>query len=79
MDSYSHRNGETEPPTVAGWYWFESNVTPLRTGVLRVYIEDNEPMVNVTFIKDGYSKHMSAASEDGQWWGPLVPPWGDNA
>jgi hypothetical protein len=71
---FSHRNGETAPPTRPGWYWFDGK-TPERMCILRVWVEDGEPMVNVTFLKEGYSRHVPAVLHEGQWWGPVTPPW----
>lgn len=64
---YAHRNGETEPPTEQGNYWFKGVLLFLdRPGRER---EETTLIVNVSsdFVLDKY---------DGQWWGPIVPPWG---
>lgn len=66
---YAHRNGETEPPEVAGWYWF--------SGLFRnecVCLDDN----CVEFWLAGYEYSFDALSEgwtDGRWWGPIEPPF----
>ena len=73
---YSHRNGETEPPTTAGEFWFDgagiasSHVYKWRdrfsverhNGVLCVFDDDGYPLLPVT-------------SMAGRWWGPIMPPW----
>jgi hypothetical protein len=75
--SYSHRNGETEPPTERGWYWFYGkHVNEKRKPVKQkcnLYVfggctEYRDP--------DGKYKIMTNLSSlRGKWWGPLVPPW----
>lgn len=70
--TYSHRNGETEPPTVKGWYW-------LRHLRGKTYVP-GQPFVflakkkygKVLFIVDF---DMPVADIHGKWWGPVVPPW----
>jgi hypothetical protein len=72
--TYTHRNGETEPPQVAGWYWF--------TGVFA----GNERYVGSVTVARSFAGNLCVigSSESislelqfwaGQWWGPIVPPW----
>lgn len=66
MKIYTHRNGETEPPTEPGNYWFKGVLLFLDSpGRER---EETTLIVNVSldFVLDKY---------EGQWWGPIVPPW----
>jgi hypothetical protein len=65
---YSHRNGETEPPTMnEKWFWFKG-IGP-----------DVEPS-GVFFVADGNAIDTRSDScitdtLHGQWWGPVTPPW----
>ncbi len=71
---FLHRNGETEPPTRVGHYWFKGSV-------------DGEPLAEkVTVMRWAKSGNLAvigvdATSDlrdfDGQWWGPEseTPPW----
>ena len=64
VQTYSHRNGETEPPTVNGWYWY--------------YHEDDwYGMYHVTGDRYELGPISGVLSEEfeGQWWGPVVAPW----
>lgn len=63
---YTHRNGETEPPTVKGNYWFKGILLFIDSpGRER---EETSLVVNVSldFMLDKYV---------GRWWGPVMPPW----
>lgn len=74
---YSHRNGETEPPTEAGYYFFRGRKMrhPRRTSVgamVRVWQGDGEMRTQL--------RTCSPCSVDemvGRWWGPVTPPWED--
>ena len=70
---YDHRNGETEPPTIAGWYWWGGTVVGAYT---------EKGLVNITVSRDGIQIWPSWCDgwlgiEDmpGDWWGPVMPPW----
>jgi hypothetical protein len=69
---YSHRNGETESPTEAGWYWFLFDDSPID------YLE-------IVCVGDRYCRRMYAYDDEvmnklqGRWWGPVTPPWVTNA
>lgn len=74
--TYSHRNGETEPPTVEGYYWYvEDDDTPGKhndsAGV--AYMLHGGDCVG-TF---GRVRHTSQLP--GKWWGPVIPPWQEDA
>jgi len=76
---YSHRNGETEPPTVEGWYWWIGTVVGSYTekGLVSVTVpRDNSKIQIWPSWCDGW---LGIEDMLGEWWGPLVPPWGDNA
>jgi hypothetical protein len=71
---YEHRNGESEPPDIEGYYFFEGRKLRHRKGVklgvfMRVWRND-----------DGVMRHywMYPGTVDeliGRWWGPVTPPW----
>lgn len=69
---YAHRNGETENPTTPGFYWFDG---------LRVNISGNKLWVRdlLEIDDNGYidpqGSGLPVAAWDGEWWGPIVPPW----
>lgn len=80
--TYSHRNGEMEPPTEAGWYWFSGYIHGYQAG------NNRRGLVRVTrgkMMGDGFDILMvwptwdeggDAISEClARWWGPLTPPW----
>jgi len=74
MTRYSHRNGETEPPTVEGWYWWSGTV-------VGAYAEKG--LVNITVPRDSKIQiwpswcdgWLGAEDMPGQWYGPVVAPW----
>lgn len=81
--TYSHRNGETEPPTVEGWYWFwgkhigwvKRGDFPNRKDILHV-----DSVGNTRYWKRGtaYPRGMPVTDVVGKWWGPLPEPWSAN-
>jgi hypothetical protein len=70
--TYGHRNGETEPPTIAGYYGF------MRKGLRHGWI-----VTVVQYDKHGEMRSYSGTLHDeeyrelepGQWWGPIEGPW----
>jgi hypothetical protein len=79
--NYSHRNGETEPPTVPGWYWVQ-RVKPFIWGrVLKMDLYHDED-TEYLYVEDDEGREFrlpDAFGNDSRWWGPLMPPWDDNA
>lgn len=72
---YSHRNGETEPPTEAGFYWFigrkrKHAQTTSKGGVYRVWWNSGELY---TRIEPWSSCRVDELT--GRWYGPVEPPW----
>lgn len=77
--AYAHRNGETDEPMVAGWYWFDGKeLFPPQHVIKRLVLVERE--------EDGGSVYWYGAENDerfacadgwlkGQWWGPVTPPW----
>ena len=68
VPQYTHRNGETEPPTESGWYWYTAGENPKHgnTGVVYVANVNGSPVI---WREDFW------LSDEGQWWGPITPPW----
>lgn len=79
--AYAHRNGETEPPTEPGAYWFKGDYYYGRLGddrfrrseQLLLQVEQDENR----FYFDEFASDEGRTSGHfaGQWWGPIVPPW----
>lgn len=72
--TYSHRNGETEPPTVRGYYWFK--------GIIMRYgdPQDIADLKTVEWLGDcgvivNEESDDFLADTKGQWYGPVTPPW----
>jgi hypothetical protein len=73
--TYSHRNGETKPPTIhEEYYWFEADENSrvlARTGCYYIYsfysVDDPARLAG----DDG--AHIDKLK--GRWWGPVTPPW----
>lgn len=76
---YTHRNGETEPPTIKGvWFWFMSDgdADISAMGMLFIYPQGDD--VAGTF--DDVDGDTTCISElEGRWWGPVTPPWEQNS
>lgn len=81
--TYSHRNGETEPPTVEGTYWFRGKIHH------RDYAHDvaGLKVVSEHWRYEGHEHWLVESEEcedrlkdaEGQWWGPVEAPWQDAA
>lgn len=74
MKIYTHRNGETEPPTVEGKYWFRGSIgdVDLDAGITTVALDKTGRLMAWDFHFD-MQQYMTEFA--GQWWGPLVAPW----
>ena len=72
--SYTHRNGETEAPTIPGQYWFTGHCQGEKIKeIIPVIAENNTFCAWRPVFGDGWferSEHFN-----GQWWGPIVAPW----
>lgn len=74
--TFSHRNGETEPPTVAGRYWFDG---------YRIWSDSKGQNVKdiVEINERGWIYNCIGGWTDslmdfnGKWYGPIVAPWED--
>lgn len=71
---YSHRNGETEPPTIEGWYFLKQHgnakwaANPAHPLVLVMTM--NHELEVWTWGKETPVKDIKA-----RWWGPVTLPW----
>lgn len=88
MPRYSHRNGETEPPTTKGNYWVKGFAT-INGAIMRLSL-----MLTVADWRDsamyaklpdgglvtvrGTSTGFASAEWNCEWWGPVMPPWEAN-
>lgn len=68
--AYTHRNGETEHPRIAGFFWFKGNINrEFNTeGIEPVYIRNG----TLEVIGDDHGFYLENCT--GQWWGPITPP-----
>lgn len=70
---YSHRNGETEPPTVAGLYWIDFEVIPGYAPV--VVFEQPVGVYRAIEITNHRPIDAVPVSEfQARWYGPIPQP-----
>jgi hypothetical protein len=73
---FSHRNGETDEPTVAGYYWFVGKLH--HAGYFHV-VKDLIEIIGAyptnELIYDGEECRHVMGDFEGEWYGPIVPPW----
>lgn len=76
---YYHRNGETEPPTVNGWYWFDGTIRDedIYRGVVETCRFEVRGDVWFRYGIVGREWDFPEEQMQGQWWGPVVPPWSE--
>lgn len=79
-ERYSHRNGESEPPTAKGFYWLredgaDGGVVPVIWQAEIRYRGNVD--IRAGWIVSGEIDHYVDELDDAQWWGPLTPPWSD--
>jgi hypothetical protein len=75
---YSHRNGETEPPAIHGWYWLKKfHILPITNAIVFVA---HKKYKKELLIMNGASDKPEIPVRDviGRWWGPIMPPWKQN-
>lgn len=81
MQQYSHRNGETEPPTEAGIFWFRGKLHHEEyyhdVADLQTVVANNYSGINDFFAIAGEECLHGVSDAEGQWWGPIVSPWED--
>lgn len=76
--SYSHRNGETEPPTMAGMFGFRHSAG--KRGWIVDVVERHGKFERVMdYMDDDDDSTLSIEDFDGQWWGPITGPWDETA
>lgn len=81
MAAYTHRNGETELPTIDGDFWFRGKRgDETWTWHVSVSLQDSlnrGPRVSGVFM-GRWDDDDPLSIYEGQWWGPIpddVPPW----
>ncbi len=74
---FEHRNGETEPPTIQGQYWFNGSrfrqplgVEHVHVGIIHIWLRKGEMCMATPLLPIG-----PVARIRGRWWGPLTAPW----
>lgn len=71
---YSHRNGETEPPSVEGRFWFKGMLDKIpSTGIVAI-----NAGWQTTCWPDWIEGWSPPDDFQGQWWGPVTPPWNES-
>lgn len=82
VKQYSHRNGESEQPTVNGWFWFDGTHPTLGIIMKRPILVESDGDDPACVFWYGATDDANEACADGwlhgQWWGPVVPPWGSD-
>lgn len=72
--TYAHRSGEPEAPTEDGYYWFKGE--HIHKGGLRYPVVEIIECANRIVIPYAYDTKVAGPVRwEGQFWGPLVPPW----
>lgn len=88
-ERYSHRNGESEPPVEPGVYWFEGvfyyeGEDELST-YYRIYVvtpigNEDAKLWAYKFMDDNpHERGKRVDMLTGRWWGPVLPPWEQDA
>lgn len=83
-ERYSHRNGETEPPTLNEeyfWFRFSNDESPIIVEgmfFMQIGYEDDSIFKNGVLDTGGEFKSFDELPL-GQWWGPVTPPWEQDA
>lgn len=76
---YTHRNGETEAPTVPGRYWFRGTVDDRR----KVFLTHAKKYPSLGWMAYDDDERVESYIEidrwKGEWWGPVAPPWEQSA
>jgi hypothetical protein len=75
--TYSHRNGETEPPTKPGWYWVKGTESYSVWDALQMrYVDRKYQGARMAYRMDSIGQEsIEDIGGKLQWWGPVVPPW----
>lgn len=81
--NYSHRNGETEPPTQWGDYWISERIDGeyYEPEILRVcYYNRGSGLAVADFTPTDDNYMTPIADVDARWWGPIeMPRWDEDA
>lgn len=80
MSTYTHRNGESEEPTVGGWYWFDGVEVWSGDSVAKrpIFVEREDGELGSIYWYGANDDADDACADGwlrGQWWGPLEAPW----
>jgi hypothetical protein len=73
---YSHRNGETEPPSLPEKYFWYKATDPEDFGFEGVYFTQTEGCQEEDGVLDvdlDFTPYRNLPP--GRWWGPVSPPW----
>lgn len=70
---YTHRNGETEPPTILEkFYWFRASMGSYYEATFGCYYIMPADGNKGPYLHDDDTE---ISKLEGQWWGPVTPPW----
>lgn len=78
MERYSHRNGETEPPTEEGYFWLEGNSGRIEFGKGWGTSQPHYVFPRANCIHLDRDNTIRLSSFTGRFWGPVtmpVTPW----
>jgi hypothetical protein len=77
VQRYSHRNGESEPPSVSGVYWTYNEFGNYRELTQLAIMPTEDCQVrSLSLCGDWKTLVPERAKQLGvQWWGPVAPPW----
>lgn len=78
--TYSHRNGESELPTIEGYYWRRNEPYSRHTPIVQVFRDldssrGEEARLFMLALGMVSEIELSAYGDEMQWWGPVTPPW----
>lgn len=75
--TYTHRNGESEPPTEEGFYWTAWVPNPARKAAVVEVVRDGDEwqVWHIGNEVETYWTEPAQAPTDFRWWGPILPPW----
>jgi hypothetical protein len=82
ITTYSHRNGETEPPTRCGDYWVSDRIDGeyYEPEILHVCHYNRGSGLAVDIFDTANDNYMTpVVNVDARWWGPIeMPSWEQN-
>lgn len=72
---YAHRNGEADPPTETGRYWFKGSIDGRNIEWITTVIDGGKRGILAWDESDYIEDYVDVEKFVGQWWGPVPAPW----